>query len=263
MHRVFRSWRQVLGAIFATAMATGAFAEEEELSGSFFDDFETFDEGRWFIADGWNNGDWMNCTWSRDNLRLEDGILKFIYNERDMGDRGHACAEIQSHGRYKHGAYEVRLKTDVGSGLNAAFFTYIGPHWGKPHDEIDFEILTRDPSKVQVNAYIDGEANHTLMADVSPPANEAFHVYSFVWMPDRLAWYVNGALVQETTDPSKLPVTPQAIMASHWGSDTFKDWMGPFRGVDREHVMEVDWISYTAPGDPCQHEASVVCGAAQ
>ncbi len=41
------------------------------------------------------------------------------------------------------------MKAATGSGLNSAFFTYIGPTDKKPHDEIDFEVLGKNTGKVQ------------------------------------------------------------------------------------------------------------------
>jgi hypothetical protein len=45
---------------------------------------------------------------------------------------------------YGYGTYEVRMRTGRGSGLNAAFFTYIGPVHDRAHHEIDIEVLLRD-----------------------------------------------------------------------------------------------------------------------
>ena len=50
------------------------------------------------------------------------------------------------------------MKAAAGSGLNTGFFTYIGPTHKQPHDEIDFEVLGKDPSKVQINQYVDGKS---------------------------------------------------------------------------------------------------------
>ena len=40
-------------------------ARAEDMGTSFRDDFDVLDHGRWTLSDGWSNGDWMNCTWSR------------------------------------------------------------------------------------------------------------------------------------------------------------------------------------------------------
>ena len=63
----------VCGIAAACVIFHGAAAAAQ--SGSFYDTFETLDESRWFISDGWNNGDWHGCTWSRKNVEVGDGIL--------------------------------------------------------------------------------------------------------------------------------------------------------------------------------------------
>ena len=135
--------------------------------------------------------------------------------------------KIQTKQRFSYGTYEARMKTDTGSGLNAAFFTYIGPADKQPHDEIDFEVLTKDTSKVQVNAYISGKGNNEKLADVKGGADGGFNDYAFVWKPDGLSWYVNGELVNTITDPAKLPSHSQKIFFSLWGSDTLGDGWAP------------------------------------
>lgn len=116
-----------------------------------------------------------------------------------------ACGEIQTKQRFGYGTYEARLKTDTGSGLNAAFFTYIGPSDKQPWDEIDFEILTKDTSKVQVNAYIDGKGKNEKLVEVPGGTDKAFNDYAFVWEKDSLRWYVNGQLVNTITTRRSCP----------------------------------------------------------
>ena len=154
---------------------------------SFVDNFSNLDRSRWFVSDGWNNGNHQNCTWSKDLVRLSDGVLSLSFEKRKLKDREFACAEIQTKQRYGYGVYEARMKTDSGSGLNAAFFTYIGPQDKKPWDEIDFEVLTKDPSKVQVNSYIQGKPKNGKLVDVEGGADKGFNDYGFVWEKDRAA----------------------------------------------------------------------------
>ncbi|TIV07982.1 MAG: glycosyl hydrolase family protein, partial [Mesorhizobium sp.] len=172
---------------------------------SFVDNFSNFSQSRWFVSDGWANGAHQNCTWSKDLVRLSDGVLSLSFEKRKLKDREFACAEIQTKQRYGYGVYEARMKTGTGSGLNAAFFSYIGPQDKQPWDEIDFEVLTKDPSKVQVNSYIQGKPKNAKLVDVAGGADKGFNDYGFVWEKDRLRWYVNGKLVHEVTNPDELP----------------------------------------------------------
>ena len=229
------------------------------LGRSFFEDFDRFDHRRWFIADGYTNGEWVNCTWSKRNLALFNGALRMIFNKRPSKERDYSCAEIKSYEMFRYGTYETRIKTEAGTGLNAAFFTYIGPFHGVPHDEIDFEILLKDTSKVSINTYVAGESLNGTEVDLVVPTDEDFSVYSFVWEPDRIRWYVNGTLVHETEEGTPVPSNSAQITLSIWGSNTFPEWMGPFEDPGGPRVADFDWVAYTAPGDPCQTPDSIVC----
>ncbi|MEP0521608.1 MAG: family 16 glycosylhydrolase [Hyphomicrobiales bacterium] len=225
---------------------------------SFRDDFDRFDLGFWYVSDGWNNGAWQNCTWSRQQIGLQDGNVTLTFSKKPYGQRDYSCGAIQTRKRFGYGTYEARFKTDVGSGINAAFFTYIGPAHGAPHDEIDFEVLTKDTSKVSLNTYVSGKAKNGSVAPV-PMATTEYNTYAFVWLEDSIRWYVNGNLVHTAQGDIPRPINPQKIYFSHWGSDTFVDWMGPFSDPGRPLTMSLDWVAYTAPGEPCQFPTSVAC----
>ena len=57
-------------------------------------------------------------------------------------------------------------------------------------------------------------------------SSKPFNDYAFVWEQGSLRYYLNGHLVQEVTDPSKIPSNPQKVFFSLWGSDTMPGWMG-------------------------------------
>lgn len=251
-----------LAAFAATAIPHGAWAEPAE-GGSFFDGFDRLDTGRWYVSDGWANGDWQNCVWSGNAVDLSGGILHLRFLPGAAQGRDFICGEIQSTARYGYGTYEARFRTPAGSGLNAAFFTYIGPAHDAPHHEIDFEVLTRDTGSVSLNTYVDGKPKNGATAPVPATTDGSFNTYSFTWEPDRLRWYVNGKLVHEAQGPQDLPAVPQKIFASLWGSDTFVDWMGPFVAPEGPLTMEVDWIAFTALGEGCGFEGSVLCTEGQ
>ena len=237
-----------------TAMAT-----EPSRGESFFDGFDTFDETRWNVSDGWANGEWQNCEWSREAMSVSDGMLTLVLRRSQTGTRAYACGEIQSRHTYSHGVFEARFRTGDGSGLNAAFFTYIGGQHGKPHDEIDFEVLTRDTGKVSLNTYVSGNATNGKSVDLPHRSDQDFITYSFIWSETAIEWYVNGVKMHQTEPGSPLPVHAQKIYASLWGSDTFTDWMGKFDPPEGDVTMTVDWIAYTKLGEGCRFAESILC----
>ncbi len=239
----------ILAATSGTSAAQGT---------TFFDGFDTVDPDRWFISDGWSNGDHQNCEWSRDAIATEPGNVTLQFRATGIAAKPYICGEIQSQATFGYGTFEARFRTDRASGINAAFFTYIGPVHKKPHDEIDFEVLTQDTSSVSLNTYVDGKPRNGTTAALPSPSDSNFHTYSFIWEPSRLRWFIDGVLVHDVTGDD-LPSNPQKIFFSHWGTDTLSDWMGPFADPGRALQMNVDWVAYTAPGEDCAFGDSVLC----
>ena len=255
--------RPVMGlvAISAIAAAGVTVSQAQPATGkSFVDNFDGLDRARWYVSDGWANGDHQNCTWSKGQASIADGKLKLGFAKQKTKDRDHACAEVQTNQRFGYGTYEARVKAVAGSGLNTGFFSYIGPAQKQPHDEIDFEVLGKDPSKIQINRYVDGKSlGPEKLVEVPGGADKGFNDYAFVWQKDRIAWYIDGKLVGEVADPAKLPSHASKIYLSIWGSDTLKSWMGVFTDPDQPIVAQVDRVAFTAEGDACQFPESIVC----
>ncbi|MBF9030318.1 family 16 glycosylhydrolase [Rhodobacterales bacterium HKCCE3408] len=241
---------QRLASLLAVLVAFPASAE------GFFDDFDHLDRGRWSRSDGWSNGDWMNCVWFRDAAQVRDGMLNLSITPGDPL----RCGEIQSTAEYGYGTYEVRMRTGAGSGLNAAFFTYIGPVHVRPHGEIDIELLLRDTGRLSVNTYVDGEPANGTDVPIGQASDTGFQNYAFAWTPDGITWFVNGREVHRTAPGTPLPEPPQKIYASLWSSGTFTDWMGPFDPDAVPSELLIDWIAYTPLGEECAFTASILCG---
>jgi endo-1,3-1,4-beta-glycanase ExoK len=246
----------IIGAGLAGALPASA---QQAAGTSFVDDFDKIDRSVWYISDGWNNGPHQNCTWSKDQVKIDNGKLELGFAQGKSKDRNYQCGEIQTKKRFSYGTYEARIKTATGSGLNSAFFTYIGPTDKKPHDEIDFEVLGKNAGQVQVNQYISAKGGNEKLVPVVGGADQGFNDYAFVWEKDRLRYYVNGKLVQEVTDPSKIPTNAQKIFFSLWGTDTLSGWMGKFAYSGQPATMQVKRVAFTAPGEKCLFPESITC----
>ena len=250
--------RMFASTLLALGLGASAALAQEDNGKSFVENFDNMDRSFWYVSDGWNNGPHQNCTWSKKLAKVEDGQLQLGFQEGKAGDRNYSCGEIQTKGRYRYGTYEARIKSAPGSGLNSAFFTYIGPTDKKPHDEIDMEVLGKNSSQVQLNQYISAKGGNEKLVDVAGGADTEFNDYAFTWEPERLRYYLNGKLVHEVTDPSKIPQNAQKIFFSLWGTDTLKSWMGKF-AYSGPITMTVDKMAFTALGDACQFPESVAC----
>ncbi|MBW6425252.1 glycoside hydrolase family 16 protein [Rhizobium sp. XQZ8] len=245
--------------LFATGtFATGALAQEGATGKSFVEEFDRIDRSFWFVSDGWNNGKHQNCTWSKNQVKAENGALQLTFEQAKTKDRDYACGEIQTKQRFGYGTYEVRMKSAGAQGLNSAFFTYIGPTDKKPHDEIDFEVLGKNTGQVQVNQYVGAKGNNEKLVPVAGGADQGFNDYAFIWEENRLRYFLNGKLVQEVTDKAKIPSNGQKIFLSLWGTDTLKSWMGAF-AYSQPSTMTIDRLAFTALGEACRFPQSVLC----
>ena len=47
----------------------------------FFEDFTGggLDKDRWYVSDGWTNGDWQDCHWSGRAVQVRDGKLTLFH----------------------------------------------------------------------------------------------------------------------------------------------------------------------------------------
>lgn len=246
-------------AMLATALPSQAQEGDQKTGKSFVENFSVLDKSRWYISDGWANGDHQNCTWDGDQVKVADNILSLSYAPKQTKDRKYACGEIQTHARFGHGTYEARIKAASGSGFNTGFFTYIGPAHKQPWDEIDFEFLGKDTSQVQLNSYVNGKGGNEKLVPVPGGADAAFNDYAFVWEKGRMRYYINGKLVHTVTDPAALPAHAQKIYLSLWASDNLTEWLGEFESPAKPVTAQFTRVAFTAPGDSCQFPESVAC----
>lgn len=244
-------------ACLAVALLLPLCSAAANAAEAFVDTFDTFDPVRWYVSDGWSNGDHQNCEWSNREVRVRDGQVHLRFTSRPMPLRRHACAEIQSRARYGYGTYEARLRTPAGSGLNAAFFTYTGKPGNGPHDEVDFEFLLKDPRLLQFNTHVDGKGGNERVVELDQPADRGFRTYAFVWRPESIRFFVDGREMHRVDDPTKVPSRPSKIFFSLWGTDTLTAWMGPFEASMRPRALVVDRVSFTPLGEACPPGASV------
>ena len=243
--------RTVVGSAFVLLLTGAGHAAE-----GFVDTFERFDPHRWYVSDGWRNGDHMNCNWSKRDVAIGNGKARLRFIARTVAVRENTCAEIQTRDRFGFGTYETRLRTPVGSGVIAAFFTYMGVPRDEQHNEIDLEFMLKDPALLQLNTHVDGKGGNEHMVRLDEPADEGFRNYAFIWEPERIVFFVDGQEVHRIEDPKKIPQEPKKIFFSIWGSDTLSAWMGRFEAPAKPLFFEIDRISFTPLGEACPDDAT-------
>jgi endo-1,3-1,4-beta-glycanase ExoK len=204
----------------------------------------------------WSNGNPFANTWHSDHVSFNNGVMSLQLNNENCpsGCDGklYASGEYRTtEEKYKYGYYEVSMKAAKGNGLvSGTFFTYAGTWGEQSHNEIDFEVLGKDPTKVQLNYYYAGTGKggqHEKLIDLGFDASQGFHNYGFVWKKDSIEWYVDGKLVHRAT--TDIPKGDSKIMLNMWpGTQEVNGWLnGPFKYLGPVQA-EYDWVKYAPLG---------------
>ena len=244
--------------VLAALLSSGAHAEPNIIDEPFVDEFRRLAKKRWYVSNGWSNGSHQNCDWSKRALAMPVGEnMKVLYVPAGVwGDKAY-CGEFQTRGWFEYGTFEARIRTDLGSGLNSAFFAFGGPVHKLPHGEIDFEIITKGSGSVWTNRFVEGD--DLGQGEFVPFEGDVrdYHDYAFVWEPDRIRWFIDGQLVREVTE--HVPDHRLKVYFSHWGSDTLTNWMGPIEISDGPVAMGIERFAYTPHGEDCAFPESILC----
>lgn len=174
-------------------------------------------------ADSFYGGDW-----AAENIASRNGGAFLEVRREARGGLPYSAAEMQSSGKFHYGRYETIMQPARGSGLVSAFFTYTGPWFGDPHDEIDIEFLGSDTTRIHFNYFRNGKTSQPATFDLPFDAASRPRLYAFEWRPDGVTWFVEGVPVYatETGDPG-VPVAPGKVMFSAWtGKPSMEGWHG-------------------------------------
>ncbi len=220
------------------------------------DDFSKFNNVMWEKANGWTNGAPFNCGWKSDHVSFEDGKLVLKLEDTPSSGTPYTSGEYRSSKHFGYGSLEASIKAANGNGLVTSLFFYTGPSEGKPWDEIDVEILGKDPTKMQTNYITDGKGGHETMIDLGFDASKGYHSYRIDWKNNEIVWYVDGKQVH-TEDGSNgpLPSHEGKIMMNLWPGIGVDGWLKPFT-YKGPIAAYYDSITYT-PSDEAAKEQAV------
>jgi endo-1,3-1,4-beta-glycanase ExoK len=227
--RIFR-YLLLVGAVLTNSLPSIAADEQK----GFTELFKKPNEDRWYMSNGWTNGDHQSCEFRADAIRIFDGLMRLTLSDRGGRVRPIGCPEIHTRERLGYGIYTARLRTAAGSGLNTAFFTYIGPPNGVPiWDEIDFEFLGKSPRSVSIGYRANGKEHGPWDTQLGFDASQTFHDYTIEWTPERICWYADGKMIAKSRDGDNISSAPGMLFFSLWSGSSLEDaWMGPFTYKD-------------------------------
>jgi len=152
-------------------------------------------------ATGWGNRELENYTKSLDNASL-DGNGNLVIQALKAGD-SYTSARLKTQGLYTftYGKIEARLKIPFGQGIWPAFWLLgeNGKRGGWPRcGEIDImENIGREPEMVHATVHGPGYSGgkgigeRYILTEGKRFADD-FHVYSVVWNPDNLEFFMDG-----------------------------------------------------------------------
>lgn len=194
---------------------------------TFEDDFDgtSLDTSNWGVGWGWGNGSpGSKTTWARErHVNVRDSMLVLTASKEDWQSDGILYAGgINSKNKVTVEPpvyFEAKCKFIAGAGWQNAF-------WSKPNDEswppeIDVvEYLQPDNTTQHFTSHNlhysssgvpgDSSTHQTVHGSYSGYSSEsdwagnAFHTYGLEWRKDAIRHYVDGQLVEETTDPNVL-----------------------------------------------------------
>lgn len=178
------------------------------------------------------DGHWKSDFDKYNVAPFSDGLnIKISSKTPSDGGWGWAAGEIQQAERTGFGEYHVIMKAAPGSGLATNFFSHTGPYFGDPQDQISIELLGRSPFQVGFGMIADG-ASSGQGYPVNFDTTRNFALYSYIWEPDRVAYYINGALVLEVSaNEHAIPQTSGYIVANVFYG-RIEEWVGPGDFVD-------------------------------
>ncbi|MEO8918839.1 MAG: family 16 glycosylhydrolase [Polyangiaceae bacterium] len=164
--------------------------------------------------------------------------------------RATTSAELYTSAADGYGRFEARLRFAGGDGVISSFFLWkdgseqTGAFW----NELDFEKLGAD-CHLQTNAlYGKPVGDHSKKAALTADLCNAYHVYAYEWLPDSIAWFVDGTEIRrETGDVA----SAYAVNAPDGMQVHFNIWPGDasFGGTFSPSILPVheyiDWVQFS------------------
>lgn len=217
----------------------------EEMEGvAFIDRFRTLNGDRWVFSDGWDNGGFMENDWRRSALSTTPEGLAITLDWNTPGSKKlFSSGELQSREGFQYGYFEAHMRVPRGEGIVTGLFTYTQPQGRSTWEEIDIEILGRDPRIMEVTYHVHGRSRQTGI-DLGFDASEGFHTYAFEWTEDALRWYVDNRLVHEVRGARVADLRrSQRFFLQLWNTAELYRWAGHINPEEAPWVLHVACVA--------------------
>jgi beta-glucanase (GH16 family) len=171
-------------------------------------------------------------------------------------------AELTGKEQFLYGRFEARMKMAATSGSVSSMFLNYDLSWKKgdePWNEIDIEILGKDPTSWQSNILtreadpsISGLTSSEKIHEFGFDATNEFHLYAIVWTPDYVAWEIDSVEVRRVAtgelvgshadaDQVKFLTEQQSLRFNLWASKT-ASWTGKWAPENLPIEQHIDYV---------------------
>lgn len=147
-------------------------------------------------------------------------VLKLNRVEKHPVTGGGIGATVHSSRWMKYGTIEARFKTASNMPGTVSSFILISPISG---DEIDFEVVGKDPSDMQTNFYYRVQPgnkvdySHGVHVNVNLDTSLDYHTYRLDWTPTEMKWWFDGELKRTTLASEVVGSFPDTAMRVAFG----------------------------------------------
>jgi GR25 family glycosyltransferase involved in LPS biosynthesis len=189
------------------------------------DNFNWFDDSSWRMLENSFPTNLAQFTKRNFSLLEDEGFRMTLLKEKST-QKEYTSASIVTKKSYHYGRFEVQVKPLKGDGIITAFFL----HRNDPWQEIDFEFLGNDTTKILLNVYYNpgvngsnynyGNRGTPIVIDLNFDASLEYHEYAIDWEPHEIRWYVDKALVyvRATWEPTPIPDHSMQFFINTWPS---------------------------------------------
>jgi GR25 family glycosyltransferase involved in LPS biosynthesis len=189
-----------------------------------------------------------------------DGSIRLTFRRERASVREYTSASVCTRGAYLYGRFAAELRPPATNGLITGIFL----HRNSPRQEIDIEILGRDPRKMLVNVYYNpgsdgarieyGYRGTPVLVDLGFDASQGFHRYEIDWSPSSIRWFVDGKLVHKRANwsPTPVPHLPLQFNVNLWHSRS-EELAGRLAVADLPAETEIRGIELHAAPDVRYH----------
>ena len=228
------------------APAPAAGPKLPQMGEAFIDRFDGDElDGRWYVSDGWSNGDWMDNDWRASQISLaEHGLTMTMDHGPEGSPKPLASAEMKVQQDFRYGYFEINMRVPSGPGIVTGVFSYAGQDGAvRPH-EIDIEILGRHTNMLEATIHENGKPTHKRIR-LPFDAADGFHTYGFDWQPDAIRWYADGKLIHEERGPVVARMRrPQQFIIDLWATKALKEWVGPLNLSKAPWKLDIACVAY-------------------